>query len=111
MLGKEIYILYESKALIAVTPNGCACFIPYLYEGSIDDVAITEKGGILNYIEPGDLLFVDKGFTIHHLLRSKQATIKIPAFWETEEDMLKKRIWIQNALQKHESIVKDSMNV
>ena len=67
------------KALIAVTPNGSACFISDLYEGSIDDVAITSRCGILDHLEPGDLLLVDKGFTIQDLY-AKQAPLKIPAF-------------------------------
>eukprot|EP00795_Rhopilema_esculentum_P005641 gene5641-10866_t len=47
------------KALIAVTPNGSACFVSDFYEGSLDDVAITQRCGILDYIGPGDLLLVD----------------------------------------------------
>ena len=86
------------KALIAVTPNGSACFISDLYEGSIDDVSITSQCGILDHIEPGDVLLVDKGFTIQELLYAKQATIKIPAFLgkrdklTKEEEMATRRI-------------------
>ena len=58
------------KALIAVTPKGAACFISDLYEGSVSDVDI----------EPGDVLLVDKGFTVQELLLSQQATVKILAF-------------------------------
>ena len=68
------------KALIAVTPRGAACFVSDLYEGSIDDVEVTKKCGILDHIQAGDILLVDKGFKIQDLLYSKQASIKIPAF-------------------------------
>ena len=68
------------KALIAVAPNGAACFISDMYEGSIDDVEITKKSGFLDYIQPGDLILGDRGFTIQELLHRKQAQIKIPAF-------------------------------
>lgn len=68
------------KALIAVTPKGAACFVSDLYEGSVSDVEIFEKCGILQHIEPGDVLLVDKGFTVQDLLLTRQATIKIPAF-------------------------------
>ena len=58
-----MYSSYKShttlKALIAVIPNGSACFISPLYEGSIDDVAITEKSGFLDYLEPDDLILED----------------------------------------------------
>ena len=49
------------KCLIAVNPNGAACFISDLYEGSIDDVTLFSQCGILNYINTGDSLLVDKG--------------------------------------------------
>ena len=68
------------KALIAVTPKGAACFISDLYEGSVSDVDIFEKCGIIKHIEPGDVLLVDKGFTVQDLLLSQQATVKILAF-------------------------------
>ena len=68
------------KALIAVIPNGSACFISPLYEGSIDDVTITQKSGFLDYLEPDDLILADKGFTIQELCHSKQASVNIPAF-------------------------------
>ena len=68
------------KCLIAVTPTGGACFISDLYEGSIDDVTLFEKCGILNHINPGDALLVDRGFTVQELLLSKQASIFIPPF-------------------------------
>ena len=35
------------KCLIAVTPNGGACFISDMFVGSIDDVAIIEQSGFL----------------------------------------------------------------
>lgn len=86
------------KALIAVTPRGAACFVSDLYEGSVSDVDIFERCGMLNHIEPGDVLLVDKGFTVQDLLLSRQATIKIPAFLgkrdslTAEEEMSTRRI-------------------
>ena len=44
------------RCLFHVNPNGVACFVFDLYEGSIDDVAILEQCGILSYINPGDSL-------------------------------------------------------
>lgn len=68
------------KCLIAITPNGGACFISDLFEGSISDVDIFEQSGILQYINPGDCIMVDKGFTVKELLLPYQATIFIPPF-------------------------------
>ena len=68
------------KCLIAISPTGGACFISDLFEGSIDDVKNFKESGILEYIQPGDSLLGDRGFTIQELLLPKQATIFIPPF-------------------------------
>ena len=68
------------KCLIAVNPNGAACFVSDLFEGSLSDVRIFEQCGILEHINQGDLLLVDKGLTVQDLLLPKMATIQIPAF-------------------------------
>ena len=86
------------KCLIAVNTNGAACFISDLYEGSIDDVTLFSQCGILNYINTGDSLLVDKGFTVQDLLTPCQATVFIPPFqgkratFTKEEILLTKRI-------------------
>ena len=74
----NLYSAYKGhctmKCLIAVNPNGAACFISDLYEGSVSDVDIFQQCGIMEHINPNDSFLVDKGFTIQHLLVSKQAT-------------------------------------
>ena len=77
------------KALIAVTPKGAACFVSDLFEGSVSDVDIFERCGIIKHIEPGDVLLVDKGFTVQDQLLSRQATIKIPAFLGKRDNLTK----------------------
>ena len=59
------------KCLIAISPTGGACFISDLFEGSIDDVKHFKESGILEYIQPGNSLLVDRGFTIQELLLPK----------------------------------------
>ena len=86
------------KCLIAVTPTGGACFISDLYEGSIDGVSLFSQCGIIEHINPGEAVMVDKGFTVAELLLPKQATLFIPPFlgsrsqFTTEELILNKRI-------------------
>ena len=78
-----LYLSYKRhcrvKCLIAVNPNGVACFISDLFEGSITYLDIFDKYGILQQINPA--LLVDKGFTIQRLFLTKQATIFIPLSW------------------------------
>ena len=68
------------KCPIAVTPNGGACFVSDLFEGDIDDVQIFKDCGILKYLNPGDVVMADRGFTVRELLNPRQVTLKIPSF-------------------------------
>ena len=68
------------KCLIAVTPNGGACFVSDLFEGDIDDVKIFKECGILRHLQPNDLVMVDRGFTVQDLLNPIQVELKIPSF-------------------------------
>ena len=102
------------KCLMAVNPNGAACFVYDLFEGSISDVDIFEQCGILQHVNLKDSFLVDEGFTVQHLLLPKQATIFIPPFlgkrekFTKEEVMLTKRIvraripveWFNEQLKK-----------
>ena len=56
--------------------------------GKVSDVEIFERSGILNHIEPGDVLLLDKGFTVQDLLISRQATIKIHAFLGKRDSLI-----------------------
>ena len=66
--------------LIGVNPHGGAIFISDAYEGSISDYAIIQKSGFLDFIEPGDVVCGDRGFTIENLLIEKNATLVMPPF-------------------------------
>ena len=68
----NLYSWYKSnctmKCLIAVNPNGAACFVSDLVEGSISDVEIFQQCGIMQHINPNDSFLVDKQFTIQHFV-------------------------------------------
>ena len=75
------------KCLIAVTPNGGACFVSDLFEGDIDDVKIFKESGILKHLEPYDLVLADRGFTVRDLLNPLQVELKIPSFLKGRESL------------------------
>ena len=68
------------KCLIAVTPNGGACFVLDLFEGDIDDIQIFRDCGIMKYLEPYDVVLADRGFTVRELLNPLQVELRIPSF-------------------------------
>lgn len=88
------------KCLIAVNPNGSACFVSDLYEGSISDVDIFDQCGILKHVHYKDSFLVDKGFTVQHLLLPKQATIFIPPFLGKRKKFTKQEIILTKRIAK-----------
>ncbi|KAJ8388261.1 hypothetical protein AAFF_G00135220 [Aldrovandia affinis] len=67
------------KALIGVAPNGIITFASDLYGGSTSDKAITADCGVLQQLEPGDMVMADKGFTIRDIL-PEGVSLNIPTF-------------------------------
>jgi len=67
------------KALVGCSPNGVLVYASDLYGGSTHDKAITKDCGILEYLETGDSLLVDKGFTISYLV-SDGVVVNMPSF-------------------------------
>ena len=88
------------KCLIAVNPNGAACLVSDLYEGATSDVKKFEQCGILQHINPGDVLLVDKGFTFQDLLLPKLATIQIPAFLGKRDSFTKEETILKTNVAK-----------
>jgi hypothetical protein len=88
----HLYSSYKNthtfKCLVAIAPNGSIVFVSALYEGCISDRAVVEQCDFLNYINPGDMVLADCGFTIEDLLNSKQATLNIPPFLGKKEQNL-----------------------
>ena len=68
------------RCLIAVNPNGVACFILDLFEGSISDVDIHDQCGILQQINPGDKYLLTKGslYNMFYLQSRQQYLFHLP---------------------------------
>jgi hypothetical protein len=56
------------KLLIGVAPNGLANLFSRLWCGNASDRYIFEKDDPLPKLSPGDMVMVDKGFTVEDLL-------------------------------------------
>ncbi|KAK3106441.1 hypothetical protein FSP39_020167 [Pinctada imbricata] len=78
------YSTYKSrntgKCLIAISPRGTITFVSKLYGGNVSDRYITQDSGFVDFVEEGDDIMADRGFTIRDLLTDKRATLNIPPF-------------------------------
>ena len=78
-----------AKFLIGCTPNGAVSFISSLYVGSISDVELTKKSGLLQVLEGKHNISVmaDRGFTIRDHLQAIGVELKIPPFMEGRKQL------------------------
>ena len=75
------------KGLIGIAPNSFVSFISDMYGGHVSDKRITESCGIVNLLEPGDMVMADRGFDIQHILASKNVTLNIPPFMRGKQQL------------------------
>ena len=68
------------KVLIGITPQGSICFVSRAWGGRASDKFVTENSGLLDQLQPDDLVLADRGFTIHESVALHQAQLTVPAF-------------------------------
>ena len=66
------------KYLIGITPAGVGSFLSHGWGGRVSDKEITLKSRFLHFLQHGDYILADRGFTIAEKLASCGATLKIP---------------------------------
>ena len=66
------------KALIGISPHVMGIIFSNVYPRSISDTDITEKTGVLNYVNEGHEIMTDKGFAIQDLCAIKGVTLNRP---------------------------------
>lgn len=68
------------KYLVAITPAGAVSFISDGWGGRVSDKEITIKSGILDYIETGDQVLADRGFTLEQEFATQGGILEFPSF-------------------------------
>ena len=67
------------KALIGIAPHGMGLFFSDIYPGSISDNSITEKSGVVQWIQPEHELMADRRFAVQDLCALKGIYLNRPA--------------------------------
>lgn len=82
------------KGLVDIAPSGKITFISELYDGSISDVEIVQRYGILekDLKDESDSLMADKGFTVENLLKPLGVSLNIPAFLHEREQVTNEEV-------------------
>ncbi|XP_015748316.1 PREDICTED: uncharacterized protein LOC107328109 [Acropora digitifera] len=74
------------KLLVGVTPNVQVTFLSDLWGGRVSDKQITRESGVLDLLEPGDNVMVDRGFDISYLVLDG-ISVNMPPFLAGREQM------------------------
>ena len=78
------------KALVVISMTGAVVHVSKLWSGSVSVVHITRSGGLLEQIEPGDAVVVDKGFIqLKSDLEKKNAKLYCPPFMSSKAQFSK----------------------
>lgn len=99
--------------MVGIAPTGGITFISELFDGSISDVEIVKRSGILQkeLWEDGDYVMADRGFTIKELLEPLGVSLNIPAFLKGKDQLSREdisesqtiatvRIHVERAIQR-----------
>ena len=73
------------KALIGISPHGMGLLFSDIYPGSISDSEITEKSGVINYVEQEHEIMSDRGFSIQEYCTVKGITLNRPKQKENDQ--------------------------
>jgi hypothetical protein len=68
------------KVLIGVSPSGAVIFLSKCWGGRVSDRKITVESGLLDKLNPQDIVLADRGFTVKEDVEMVGAKLKIPAF-------------------------------
>jgi hypothetical protein len=66
------------KYLVAIAPNGAISFLSKGWCGRASDRRVTNESGLMDLLEPQDLVLADRGFPIVEDMAKRSVTLEIP---------------------------------
>lgn len=100
----KLYSHYKSgltlKFMTGVTPAGLITFTSLCYGGKTSDKAIFEDSKIMNLLEEGDSVMVDKGFLINSLCFQKGVKVIRPPFLRSEQQFSKEEALLNKEIAR-----------
>ena len=73
------------KASIKISPHGIELLFSDVFPGSISESALTDKPGVLDWLEPEHELMSDRGFSVHEQCVVKGIFLNCPAQKSTNQ--------------------------
>lgn len=80
------------KFLIGISPMGTVSFLSKCWGGRVSDKSLTHSSGFFNYLEHGDTILADRGFTLAEDMAVYGANLAIPSFTCGKEQLSQREV-------------------